>query len=62
MKFERAQEIFNSSSNYEVLYEGNPVWINSLDPDKKTANIKFLNDNATMDVEVGFLREGKKLS
>ncbi|WKV07497.1 H-type small acid-soluble spore protein [Thermoanaerobacterium sp. CMT5567-10] len=62
MKYERAEEIYNSPSNYEVIYDGNPVWINSLNPNKKSANIKFLNDNAVMDVPVGFLIEGKKLS
>ncbi|AGB20246.1 H-type small acid-soluble spore protein [Thermoanaerobacterium thermosaccharolyticum] len=62
MKFERAEEIYNSPSNYEVIYDGNPVWINSLNPNKKSANIKFLNHNAVMDVPVGFLIEGKKLS
>ncbi|MBP2073279.1 H-type small acid-soluble spore protein [Thermoanaerobacterium butyriciformans] len=62
MNFERAEEIYNSPSNYEVIYDGYPVWINSLNPNKKSANINFLNDNAVMDVPVGFLIEGKKLS
>jgi len=54
MKYERAEEIYNSPSNYEVIYDGQAVWINSLNPDKKYANIKFLHDNAIMDVPVGF--------
>lgn len=62
MKFERAEEIYNSPSNYEVIYDGQPIWINSLNPNKKYANIKFLHDNAVMDVPVGFLIEGKKLN
>lgn len=62
MKLDRANEIYNSQSNYEVLYEGNPVWINSIDTNNKSANIKFISNNATMDVPVGYLMEGKKLN
>jgi len=37
--YERAMEIFNSPKTFEVLYNGSPVWIDSLDPSQQKATI-----------------------
>lgn len=39
MNFEQAREIFNSPEFVEVLYNGNSVWIEALNPDHQTAVI-----------------------
>lgn len=39
MNYERAMEIFNSPKTFEVLYNGSPVWIDSLDPSQQKAII-----------------------
>lgn len=42
MDFERARQIIISDETIEVLYDGSPVWIESLNPENKTARIKPL--------------------
>lgn len=39
MDYQRAQEIFNSPSEYEVSYNGVSIWIDQLHDDQKTATV-----------------------
>lgn len=39
MDFERAQQIIGSDKTIEVMHGDKPVWIESLDPQKQTANV-----------------------
>ncbi|KUO50438.1 MAG: hypothetical protein APF76_07190 [Desulfitibacter sp. BRH_c19] len=39
MLYSRAEEILNSPATFEVLYQGEPVWIDSLDPNTQTAKV-----------------------
>lgn len=56
MNFERAKEIFQSPNTIEVLYQGNPIWIEELDEESQTARI-HTNDDQRMTVPVQQLRE-----
>jgi small acid-soluble spore protein H (minor) len=56
MNFERAKEIFQSPKTIEVLYQGNPIWIEELDEESQTAHI-HTNDDQRMTVPVEQLRE-----
>jgi len=58
MDYNRAQQILSSEQTIEVLYEGNPVWIESLKQGEKTAKIKFLRGaGAVKEVSVADLVE-----
>lgn len=61
MDFERAREIVDSTDTYEVFYKNKLVWINDLDPKRKTAHIKILSEDIDEDVPVNELREGDNL-
>ncbi|HHW04129.1 MAG TPA: H-type small acid-soluble spore protein [Thermoanaerobacterales bacterium] len=61
MDFERAREIVDSTDTYEVFYKNKLVWINGLDPKRKTAHIKILSEDIDEDVPVNELREGDNL-
>jgi len=43
MDFKRAQQIINSDDTIKVLFDGSPVWIESLSPENMTARVKPLN-------------------
>lgn len=43
MNFERAQQIFNSEEIIEVLHDGSPIWIESLNPKNNMITIKKLD-------------------
>ncbi|SFR09821.1 H-type small acid-soluble spore protein [Desulfoscipio geothermicus] len=47
MDFQTAQQIINSDETIEVLYAGAPVWIESLNPEKKTALVRSLADRGS---------------
>ncbi|MHB1126176.1 MAG: small, acid-soluble spore protein, H family [Bacillota bacterium] len=51
MKLERAQEILNSSKTVRIIFNGAPVWIESLNPDRQTAVISA-EDFSTGEQEV----------
>ncbi len=57
MLYSRAEEILNSPAKFEVLYQGEPVWINSLDQNNKTAEITLNDTNVRKDVHVNELIE-----
>jgi small acid-soluble spore protein H (minor) len=57
MQLERVSEILKSPDNIEVLYNNNPVWIDDIDEDKKTASVRFLNSDETLEVPVNELEE-----
>lgn len=60
MRFETAQEIFNSPEKINVLYEGKPVWIHNLDPQKETASITFTgSEGEKIEVPVKKLQKEK---
>jgi len=40
LKFQRVQEILASPDIIEVSYHGTPVWIETVNPEEKTARIK----------------------
>lgn len=60
MDYHRAEEILNSEETIEVLYNKKPVWINNLDPHKKTAQLTD-SDQKSIDIPVQDLIEGDKL-
>jgi len=59
MNITRAQQIFNSEQNYQVLFNGSPIWIEGLSDNHQTARIKPLNgDENILEVPVAELAEG----
>lgn len=48
MDFNRAQQILNSDQTFNVMYNGSPVWIESLNQDDKSALVKSLNDEGNI--------------
>lgn len=40
----RAQQIMDSKDNIEVLFDGTPVWIDSID-ENNTAHITYIDDH-----------------
>lgn len=44
MELEQAQKILYSDQKFNVLYNGSPVWIESLDRQRGTAMVKLLDD------------------
>lgn len=54
MDFQKANIIFESENIYEVLYNGQSVWIDSLNPANKTAEIT-LYDNSKKNISVNEL-------
>jgi H-type small acid-soluble spore protein len=57
MIIDRAIEIINSTQNISVLYEGKPVWIESLDKDSRRVVISVLGTNQTEEVDVASLTD-----
>ncbi|GKX28780.1 hypothetical protein SH1V18_12600 [Vallitalea longa] len=55
MKIERAQEIFDSKGVIDVNYNGNPIWIKSVNQEEQTAEIEMLD--APTNNEVVSVRE-----
>jgi len=59
MNFERARQIMISDETIEVLYEGSPVWIESLNPENNTARVRPLDGlGSAREVPVTKLVEG----
>lgn len=57
MIIDRAIEIMNSTQNVSVLYEGKPVWIESLDKDTRRVVISVVGTNQTEEVDVASLTD-----
>jgi len=57
MDKKRAKEIMRSDGVIEVLYEGNPVWIENV-LDNNNAAVSRLNTNQRFEVPVSMLVEG----
>ncbi|MBL4936741.1 small, acid-soluble spore protein, H family [Clostridium sp. YIM B02515] len=55
MIIDKAIEIMTSTKNISVLYEGKPIWIESVDKDKRTAVVSVLGTNQTEEVLVASL-------
>lgn len=43
MDFTRAQQILNSEETFQVMFDGSPVWIESLNLKNQTAKVRPLN-------------------
>lgn len=55
----RVGEILDSSKNIEVLYNGQPIWIEGINKNSSTAKIKVMGSNQILDnVPVVDLKEG----
>lgn len=55
----RVEEILDSSKNIEVLYNGQPIWIEDINKNSSTAKIKVMGSNQVLDnVPVVDLKEG----
>lgn len=55
----RVEEILDSSKNIEVLYNGQPIWIEDINKNSSTAKIKVMGSNQILDnVPVIDLKEG----
>lgn len=57
MLYSRAEEILSSPQKFEVLYQGQPVWINSLDQSTQTAQVTLTDTNGRKDIHVTELIE-----
>lgn len=57
MEVQRALEILKSQQQYDVLYEGDSVWIDDVNPDNKTATVHSLRTGDVLRVEVERLHE-----
>jgi small acid-soluble spore protein H (minor) len=57
MIIDRAIEIMSSTQDISVLYEGKPVWIESLDKDTRRAVISVLGTAQTEEVDVASLTD-----
>jgi small acid-soluble spore protein H (minor) len=54
----RAQQIVESAKEIEVLYHGDPVWIQNIDEQEQTARVYTADEpDREMDVPVKELRE-----
>lgn len=53
----RAIEIMTSRKNHNVLYANKPVWIESVDRDKRTAIVKVLDTDQVEEVLVSSLTD-----
>lgn len=59
MNVSRAQQIYNSEQSHQVLFNGSPIWIESLNADNQTARIRPLDgDGKSHEVPVAELVEG----
>jgi len=59
MNITRAQQIFFSEHNYQVLFNGSPIWIEGLSDDHQTARVRQLDGNESIrEVPVTELVEG----
>lgn len=57
MLLKRAHSIIKSKSNFEVIYNGNPIWIEGLNAERGTANIEVLGKGDKMEVPLSDLHE-----
>ncbi|EOD00310.1 H-type small acid-soluble spore protein [Caldisalinibacter kiritimatiensis] len=57
MDIDRAYEILNSPKKIEVTYNNTPVWIEGINKQKGTANIKMLSNNTLLEVNTNSLTE-----
>lgn len=55
MNNKRAREIINSLGVIEVLYQGNPVWIEDIDG--SLAQVRYLDSRDSFEVPIGDLEE-----
>lgn len=58
MRLDRAQQIVRSSETIHVTYQGQPIWIEQIDPTNLTAQIKMpMGSNHMIEVPVDDLIE-----
>jgi small acid-soluble spore protein H (minor) len=57
MIIDRAIEIMESPQNISVLFEGKPVWIESLDKDTRRVVISIVGTAQTEEVDVASLTD-----
>lgn len=57
MIMDRAVEIMTSRKNQNVLYANRPVWIESVDRNKRTAVVRILDTNQVEEVLVSSLTD-----
>jgi small acid-soluble spore protein H (minor) len=57
MDIQRARKILESSQNIDVVYEGESVWIDDVNPDDNTARIHSLSTGKQMTVQLERLHE-----
>lgn len=57
MIMDRAVEIMTSRKNQSVLYANRPVWIESVDRDKRTAVIRILDTDQVEEVPISSLTD-----
>lgn len=59
MKLERAFEIFNSLGIIDVEYKNRSIWIEAINKETNTANVRDLETNNLNEVPVNELNESK---
>ncbi|MFZ5643565.1 MAG: H-type small acid-soluble spore protein [Bacillota bacterium] len=51
MDYPRAKQIFESPQVIPVNYKGNPIWIESLDPESKMASVSREREKLTVPIQ-----------
>jgi small acid-soluble spore protein H (minor) len=59
MDIRRAEEILHSKEIIDVDYNGEPIWITSIDTNNETAEVKFINNEQSQIVDIDKLMEEK---
>lgn len=53
----RAEEIINSKGIINVTYKNNPVWLEQINDESESANVKIINSNKHLEVPISDLNE-----
>ncbi|GMA50363.1 hypothetical protein GCM10025857_17200 [Alicyclobacillus contaminans] len=57
MEVERALQILSAQQTFDVVLEGDSVWIDDVNPDTRSATVHSLRDHRVMQVDVRRLHE-----
>lgn len=57
LDYSRAKQIIDTRNNIPIYYKNTPIWIEELDKDKGTAEVKNLNTDNYMVVPIKTLNE-----
>lgn len=61
MDLQRAREIMQSSDTINVMYMGEPIWLESVNENDNTVFVSFLNSSREDTVKVDSLQEKRQV-